>query len=237
MKNFNLKLVFLLPIILTMIVSIGHVMVWYSLSNPYMWSIFMSISIEIGAMAALIAATKKIKGGVWVVFCLVTFIQIIGNVFYSFKEIDANGQLFKSWVELTQPVWEMLGSDTTDIIAMKRWLAFLEGGLLPIISLTSLHFFIKYDDTSKKNTNEVIVDEKPIENNDTPLENNEKELIVENVIVEAEPEIEETIVEEESKNEVVVTTENEITPVYDFSTTTTTTDGVRRLNYTKPGIN
>jgi hypothetical protein len=29
---------------------------------------------------------------------------------------------------------------------LKRWLAFLEGGLLPIISLTSLHFFIKYED-------------------------------------------------------------------------------------------
>jgi hypothetical protein len=28
---------------------------------------------------------------------------------------------------------------------MKRWLAFLEGGLLPIISLTSLHFFVKYE--------------------------------------------------------------------------------------------
>jgi len=33
---------------------------------------------------------------------------------------------------------------------MKRWLAFLEGGLLPIISLTSLHFFVKYDEPGEK---------------------------------------------------------------------------------------
>ena len=71
---------------------------------------------------------------------------MIGNIFYSYKEIDASGELFKSWIELTNPVWEALGSDTSDVVSLKRWLAFLEGGLLPIISLTSLHFFIKYED-------------------------------------------------------------------------------------------
>ena len=56
----------------------------------------------------------------------------------------------------------MMGSDPTDVISMKRWLAFLEGGLLPIISLTSLHFFVKYE----SNKNEVIsevVDKSPVE--------------------------------------------------------------------------
>jgi hypothetical protein len=236
-KNNPNRAMFLVPIFLVAGISISHVVSWYELSNPLSWSIYLSIAIEIGAMTALVAATNRIKGGVWIMFGLVTFIQIIGNIFYSYKQIDSNGQLFKSWVELTLPIWEMLGSDTTDIIALKRWLAFLEGGLLPIISLTSLHFFIKYNDSMSKNITEVIIDKKPTQNNDIPIVNDEKELIVENVIVETEPEIEETIVEEESKNEVVVTTENEITPVYDFSTTTTTTDGVRRLNYTKPGIN
>jgi len=72
---------------------------------------------------------------------------MIGNIFFSFKEIDANGELFNSWVELTKPIWDTLGSDTNDVVSLKRWLAFLEGGLLPIISLTSLHFFIKYEDS------------------------------------------------------------------------------------------
>jgi hypothetical protein len=48
----------------------------------------------------------------------------------------------------------MLGSKANDVISMKRWLAFLEGGLLPIISLTSLHFFTKYD-AGKTDTTEV----------------------------------------------------------------------------------
>lgn len=136
---------FLLPIILVAGISISHVVSWYDIANPFSWAIYLSIAIEVGAMTALIAATNKIKGGVWFMFGLITFIQMIGNIFYSYKEIDQNGELFKSWVELTSPIWEMFGSDITDISSMKRWLAFLEGGLLPIISLTSLHFFVKYE--------------------------------------------------------------------------------------------
>ena len=204
---------FLIPIILVAGISISHVVSWYNLSNPINWAIYLSIAIEVGAMTALVAATNKIKGGVWFMFGLVTFIQMVGNIFYCYKEIDSNGELFKAWMELTSPVWESLGSDITDIVAQKRWLAFLEGGLLPIISLTSLHFFIKYEDREKK-----------------------------------EDEVRETIIEKEIPVEVI----KEVPVKYFISdegdsydedghnldpeelTTTTTTDDVRRLTYTKP---
>lgn len=139
------RTMFLVPILLVAGISISHVVSWYDIANPINWAIYLSIAIEVGAMTALVAATNRIKGGVWFMFGLVTLIQMIGNIFFSFKEIDVNGDLFKSWVELTSPLWEMLGSDPGDVISQKRWLAFLEGGLLPIISLTSLHFFTKYD--------------------------------------------------------------------------------------------
>ena len=148
-KSNPIRAMFLFPIILVGIISISHVVSWYDLANPISWAIYLSIAIEIGAMTALIAATNRIKGGVWFMFGLVTFVQMIGNIFFSYKEIDSNGELFKSWVELTGPIWEGLGSDITDVVSLKRWLAFLEGGLLPIISLTSLHFFIKYDEGDK----------------------------------------------------------------------------------------
>jgi hypothetical protein len=148
-KSNPIRAMFLFPIILVGIISISHVVSWYDLANPLSWAIYLSIAIEIGAMTALIAATNRIKGGVWFMFGLVTFVQMIGNIFFSYKEIDSNGELFKSWVELTGPIWEGLGSDITDVVSLKRWLAFLEGGLLPIISLTSLHFFIKYDEGTR----------------------------------------------------------------------------------------
>ena len=136
---------FLLPILLVAAISISHVVSWYDMANPINWAIYLSIAIEVAAITALVAATNKIKGGLWFMFGVVTFIQMIGNIFYSFKEIDETGELFKSWIELTGPVWELMGTETTDLVGMKRWLAFLEGGLLPIISLTSLHFFVKYE--------------------------------------------------------------------------------------------
>jgi hypothetical protein len=182
------RAMFLVPILLVAGISISHVVSWYNLANPISWAIYLSIAIEIGAMTALVAATNKIKGGVWFMFGIITFIQMIGNIFFSYKEIDETGELFKSWMELTGPVWEMLGSKANDVIAMKRWLAFLEGGLLPVISLTSLHFFTKYDDgkTDKQEVKEVIKEvivEVPVI----------EEVIVEKVV--EVPVIEEVIVE------------------------------------------
>jgi len=238
------RAMFLVPILLVAGISISHVVSWYNLANPISWAIYLSIAIEIGAMTALVAATNKIKGGVWFMFGLVTFIQMIGNIFFSYKEIDANGDLFKSWVELTSPVWEAFGTDITDVVSLKRWLAFLEGGLLPIISLTSLHFFIKYEDNKPDSTKELLEDivtesttdqvtdqvdvvSKPKETLDIPE-------------VESETQITDWL-EEYGSPEIEEMVENEASRYFDIqenlipsTTTTTTNDGVRRLTYTKP---
>ena len=229
-KNNPNRTMFLVPIILVAIISISHVVSWYNLANPISWAIYLSIAIEIGAMTALIAATNKIRGGVWVMFGLVTLIQIIGNIFFSYKEIDANGDLFKSWVELTSPVWDAFGTDITDVISLKRWLAFLEGGLLPIISLTSLHFFIKYEDDKPDSTKELLED--IVENlntvHDTPQ-------------VEIETQITDLVDDLDGKAEIGEIMEEESLRYFDIqenlisnTTTTTTNDGVRRLTYSKP---
>lgn len=174
------RAMFLIPILLVAGISISHVVTWYDMANPIKWAVYLSIAIEVGAMTALVAATNKIKGGVWFMFGLVTFIQMIGNIFYSYYQIDETGDLFQAWIELTSPVWELMGTETTDLVGMKRWLAFLEGGLLPLISLTSLHFFVNY----KKNETE-----KPNSVKNTLVASNE----------DLTPEMEETIIEEEKK--------------------------------------
>ena len=246
------RAMFLVPILLVAGISISHVVSWYNLANPISWAIYLSIAIEIGAMTALVAATNKIKGGVWFMFGLVTFIQMIGNIFFSYKEIDANGDLFKSWVELTSPVWEAFGTDITDIISLKRWLAFLEGGLLPIISLTSLHFFIKYEDNKPDSTKELLEDivtelttyqvtdqvevmSKPEETLDVLDET------LDIPEVESETQITDLVDDLDGKAEIGEIMEEESLRYFDIqenlipsTTTTTTNDGVRRLTYTKP---
>lgn len=184
-KNNPIRTLFLIPIILVAAISISHVVTWYSIANPINWAIYLSIAIEVGAMTALVAATNKVKGGVWFMFGLVTFIQMVGNIYFSFKEIDTNGELWLSWIDLTTPVWEMVGTELTDTLALKRWLAFLEGGLLPIISLTSLHFFVKYDRTE----NEEV----------------DKEKIIKEYFESRNKKIEEIVEENEKKEEITPT--------------------------------
>jgi hypothetical protein len=140
-----IRTLFLIPILLVAVISISHVISWYDLSNPISWAIYLSIAIEIAAMVSLAAATTKIKGGVWFVFGIVTLIQFIGNIFFSYKEINVNDPEFKAWIELVGPIFENFGTEPSDLIGHKRWLSLLSGGLLPLISLTSLHFFVKYD--------------------------------------------------------------------------------------------
>ena len=188
-KNNPNRAMFLLPILLVAGISISHVVSWYDMANPINWAIYLSIAIEVGAITALVAATNRIKGGIWFMFGLVTFIQMVGNIFYSYKEIDETGELFKSWVELTGPIWELMGTELTDIVGMKRWLAFLEGGLLPIISLTSLHFFVKYEKPKEEKEEEwkEELSKRPI----TPMPPPTGKVFYTNPIEEKEEEVEE----------------------------------------------
>jgi len=145
-QHLIIKFAFLIPIISVAAISISHVVSWYDLANPTSWAIYLSIAIEIAAMSAIAAAAVKVRGfSVWFVFIIVTFIQFIGNIYFSYTEIDETSKFFTQWVELTLPVMDSLGVDITNVASQKRVLALLEGGLLPLISLTCLHFFIKYE--------------------------------------------------------------------------------------------
>lgn len=226
-KDNPIRSMFLVPIFLVAGISISHVVAWYDITNPFSWAIYLSVAVEIGAITALIAATQKIKGGVWFMFGLVTFVQLVGNVFYSYKEIDPNGDLFKSWVELTSPIFEIFGTEPTDIIAHKRWLAILGGGLLPIISLTSLHFFVKYEPTEKpKEKDDIITELFDLEPKiEEPIQEETKEEIV---LIELEPKVEEIIEEKPKSNrgrkkKVVEEPKVEEEPIEEFVLTEITT--------------
>lgn len=154
---------FLLPILLVVIMSISHVVSWYDLGNPISWAVYLSIAIEVFALASISAASiKTSKTAIWILFGIVTAIQIIGNIFYEFKDIDINGEGFQSWIQLIDPFfidWEPMDH--------RRLLAIIQGGTLPIMSLTALHFYIQFKEKQTENASskEIEVPEK----NDTPL--------------------------------------------------------------------
>jgi hypothetical protein len=151
-RNFKTIIItsFLIPIVTIAIVSISHVTKWYEISNPLVWSQYLSFGIEIAALSALAAISTNIGKKVYIPFILVTLIQFIGNVFYSYLFIDIKSIPFLSWVELISPLLNIFGIEPTDLISHKRFLSFMEGGILPIISLSFLHMLVLYSEEIKQ---------------------------------------------------------------------------------------
>jgi len=156
---------FLVPIITVAVVSISHVTKWYGISNPFIWAAYLSIGIEIAALSALAAISANMGKKTYFPFGIVTLIQFIGNIYYSYYYIELGSKSFTSWVELTSPLIELMGVEPTDLISHKRFLAIFSGGMLPLISLSFLHMLIKFTEEDR------------IKNEETPL----KEVIVEDL--------------------------------------------------------
>jgi disulfide oxidoreductase YuzD len=125
--------------------SISHVVSWYDLGNPISWAIYLSIAVEIFALASVSATTLNMnKNSVYFLFFIVTLIQMTGNIFFEYQYINIEGKGFKDWIELLNPVFT-----DWDPTSHRRFLAAVQGGTLPMMSLIALHFYIKFSDQLK----------------------------------------------------------------------------------------
>jgi hypothetical protein len=163
-KNYKTIIVaaFLVPIITVAVVSISHVTMWYGLSNPFTWAIYLSIGIEIAALSALAAISADMGSKVYFPFSIVTLIQFIGNIFFAYTFIDVDSKMFKDWVDLVSPLVYYLGVEPTDFVGHKRFLALFAGGMLPVISLSFLHMLVKFTEEERKNRVESDPENEPI---------------------------------------------------------------------------
>jgi len=154
-RNLNAIIIgsFLIPILLVAFVSISHVVTFYNLANPISWATYLSIAVEIAALAALAGVSAKFGKFIYIPFGIVTFIQLLGNFFFSYTWIDITSKPFKDWMEMISPMLEPLGVDVDDPVSHRRILAFFTGGLLPFISLTFAHMLIVYSTKLKEGGN------------------------------------------------------------------------------------
>jgi hypothetical protein len=166
---------FLVPIITVAIVSISHVTKWYGISNPVSWAIYLSVGIEIAALSALAAISAQMGKKVYFPFGIVTLIQFIGNIFFAYQYIDINGQSFKDWVDMVDPIVSFLGVESGDMIGHKRFLALFAGGMLPLISLSFLHMLVKFEEEEKSKLINKVVDNLEIDIDELSIEAGKKE--------------------------------------------------------------
>lgn len=160
-RNLNAIIIgsFLIPILLVAFVSISHVVTFYNLANPISWATYLSIAVEIAALAALAGVSAKFGRFIYIPFGIVTFIQLLGNFFFSYTWIDITSKPFMDWMEMVSPMLEPLGVDVEDPVSHRRILAFFTGGLLPFISLTFAHMLIVYSTKLKEGSEVEKVEE------------------------------------------------------------------------------
>lgn len=154
---------FIVPILTVAFVSISHVTTWYGITNPLSWAIYLSIGIEIAALAALAAISANMGRKVYLPFGIVTLIQFLGNIFFAYQYIDINSEMFKSWVEMVDPIVSYIGVESGNMISHKRFLAFFAGGMLPLISLSFLHMLVKFEEEGKNLPKVVELDDVDID--------------------------------------------------------------------------
>jgi hypothetical protein len=156
-----LRLVYSIPVLLAIIVSINHCIVWFSISNPSYWSIFLSISVELVALTTLVALILgKNTFSVVTTFIIITLVQILGNIFFSFNFIDEGGNLFNSWVKFVDIIFTD-GELTMD--KHKFWLATIQGSVVPLLSLLSIHLIYSLKLKEDKDVKKPIEEVKPIQ--------------------------------------------------------------------------
>jgi len=97
-KNYVNLIIFsyIIPILFAAGVSIAHVITWYDITNPSSWAVYLSVGVEIAALSSLAGIAVSLNRYVYIPFFIVTFIQLIGNVFFSYQYIDVTSVLFLS---------------------------------------------------------------------------------------------------------------------------------------------
>jgi len=121
---------------LVSIISTIHVIDFFELSNPYWLAVTLAIGFEIGAaasLASLVILKKMNKTIVWALFITITLMQMQGNMFYAFINLED----FSSWSELFNLIEE-------DLLYQKRILAFVSGAILPLIALGFIKSLVDY---------------------------------------------------------------------------------------------
>jgi hypothetical protein len=115
-------------------VSTIHAVSFFSLANTAGLAVMLAIAFEIGQAAVLFDIltnpSDRKKFMPWALMCCLTFVQILGNVFSSYKYLITNSVDNLKYFKDPIFVWTTIPDDMANVI-----LTYLIGGILPIVSL------------------------------------------------------------------------------------------------------
>jgi uncharacterized membrane protein len=106
---------FILVPLLSSLISTVHLVDFFYLGNPSWISYTIAISIEIGAIASFLTLSilsKLNKIIVWSIFSLLFFMQVVGNIYFSYDWISQKLVEDPNWIKTFQEMMEFFFYDS-----------------------------------------------------------------------------------------------------------------------------
>lgn len=192
------------------LVSGIHAVSFFSLANSPALGVMLAITFEIGQAAVLFSLltnpNQRKKVMTWVQLSIFTLVQILGNVFSSYKYIVTNSMENLRFFREPVFVWTDLPDQTCNVI-----ITYLVGGILPISALLLTEMLTNYlygqdnNEITKEIENNKEGNEESIENVETSKESNKENNESDEELhgdVEGTDNIDDEIVKEETKEEI-----------------------------------
>ena len=184
MKHFNKRNIYIslfaILYLCTAFVSTLHAISFFSLANELWLGIILACTFEIGQAAVLFSILtdksnhKKVMP--WILMCILTLVQILGNVFSSYKYILTNSIIDLKYFKEPIFVWTELPDNITTVIV-----TYIIGAILPIVALSLTSMVTGYLDNN--NTEESNKDVEELQKQIEELKNKEPEVVEKEVVV------------------------------------------------------
>ena len=153
---------FVILYLLVGLVSLFHSFAFFGLANNGPMSIMLGCCFEIGQVAVLMSllTSKKDRGRVmpWILMGILTIVQIIGNIFSSYKYMMTNATSDLVYFKDPIFVWTDLPDNITTVIV-----TYIIGAILPIIALCMTSMVSNYIMDDDPNDNKELIN--PVELN------------------------------------------------------------------------
>ena len=158
------------------LVSTIHAISFFGLANSPVLGTILAITFEIGQAAVLFnlltSPSQRKKFMPWALMCILTLVQILGNIFSSYKYLITNSTENLRYFKEPIFTWTDLPDNQCNVI-----ITYIVGAILPIVALCLTEMVVSYlntdNNTDKKlanNTtiiNETVETDKSINNNIT----------------------------------------------------------------------
>ena len=170
MKNRKIYIIlFIILYVFVALVSGIHGFAFFSLANTSLLAIMLAVAFEIGQAAVLFSiltdSTQRKKVMPWFLMGILTLVQVMGNVYNSYKYLITNAEANLRFFKEPIFIWTQLPDGQANVI-----LSYIQGAILPIVALLLTSMVAGF--LNKKDEEEIeYVEEEPeeIEIEEEPL--------------------------------------------------------------------